>query len=155
MDTTFGVVLNWALLTILSHVAQRCKWRSLAIPGEYGHPIQVSVWLKQLLSWIFIIILTKLILAIIIYVLEDPLGHLAQYLFKPLENHPHVELVIVMIACPCGMNAVQFWIQDNFLKSDRGLVPKANAYSDQEKRTILSAMSSDEEEEKTTQLEMI
>ncbi|KAG3101876.1 hypothetical protein PI125_g14337 [Phytophthora idaei] len=47
-----------------------------------------------------------------------PLGAFAVLLFKPLDKHPDVELAIVMIACPCLMNALQFWIQDNFLKKD-------------------------------------
>ena len=116
MDTTFGVALNWALLTLLSHVARKRRWTSLTSPGDYGRPIQVLIWLKQLLSWLVIIITTKILLAFVIYAFEGPLGRLAEWMFEPLESHPRVELVIVMIACPCLMNGAQFWMQDNFLK---------------------------------------
>lgn len=116
MDTTFGVVLNWALLSLLSYVANECDWRSLRTPGDYGRPIQVCIWLKQLFSWLVIIITTKILLAIVIYAFEGSLGQLAAWLFRPLQGHPRAELIIVMVACPCLMNVAQFWIQDNFLK---------------------------------------
>lgn len=48
--------------------------------------------------------------------LQEPLGKCAEWLFEPLRNQPRAELLVVMIACPCIMNAAQFWIQDNFLK---------------------------------------
>lgn len=76
------------------------------------------MWLAQLLSWILVIFVTKLVIAMVILLLEDPLGQLAIWLFTPLRPYPRVELALVMIACPCMMNAVQFWIQDSFLKKD-------------------------------------
>ena len=33
-----------------------------------------------------------------------------------LQPNPKAELLIVMIACPCLMNMLQYWIQDTFLK---------------------------------------
>lgn len=75
-------------------------------------------WLAQLLSWILIIFLTKLVIAIFIVALEKPLGALAMWVFSPLQPYPRVELALVMIACPVLMNALQFWIQDSFLKKD-------------------------------------
>lgn len=75
-------------------------------------------WLAQLLSWILIIFLTKLVIAIFIVALEKPLGAIAMWVFTPLQPYPRVELALVMIACPVLMNALQFWIQDSFLKKD-------------------------------------
>lgn len=75
-------------------------------------------WLAQLLSWIVIIFTTKLVIAVFIVALEKPLGELAAWAFAPLRPYPRVELALVMIACPVLMNALQFWIQDSFLKKD-------------------------------------
>lgn len=77
-----------------------------------------SIWLAQLCSWIMIIFATKLVIAVFIVALEKPLGQLAMWVFAPLQPYPRVELALVMIACPCLMNALQFWIQDSFLKKD-------------------------------------
>ncbi|GLE01601.1 hypothetical protein PINS_up010431 [Pythium insidiosum] len=118
MDTTVGVLFNWMFLEMVSSLAVRFQFTSLTTPGDYGDPIQVSIWLKQLVSWIFIIFLTKLVIALVIVALEKPLGDLAMWLFAPLQPYPNVELAIVMILCPCLMNALQFWVQDSFLKKD-------------------------------------
>lgn len=75
-------------------------------------------WLAQLVSWIVIIFSTKLVIAVFIVALEKPLGEVAMWVFAPLRPYPRVELALVMIACPCLMNALQFWIQDSFLKKD-------------------------------------
>ncbi|OQS05564.1 hypothetical protein THRCLA_02328, partial [Thraustotheca clavata] len=126
LDTSFGVLLNWLLLRGLVRLAKYYKWTHLQIPGEYGDPVQVQIWLLQLLSWLVIILLTKLIIGRVIVMFHADLELFGDILFKPLENYPHAELVLVMIACPCLMNALQFWIQDSFLKkkSKYALVPK-------------------------------
>lgn len=143
MDTTFGVFLNWSFLEAFSLLATRCQWTAVMVTGDYGNPIRVKYvlsqfavirqskianifiyssmlrnWLAQLLSWILIIFLTKLVIAIFIVALEKPLGALAMWIFSPLQPYPRVELALVMIACPVLMNALQFWIQDSFLKKD-------------------------------------
>lgn len=118
LDTTLGVFLNYVLLSAVVLLALRFHWTSLQTPGDYGTPIRTKVWLLQLVSWIVVIFLAKFIIAMLILAFEKPLGSLAVMLFKPLEKHPDVELALVMIACPCLMNALQFYIQDNFLKKD-------------------------------------
>lgn len=147
MDTTFGVFLNWVFLEAFSLLAVRCQWTSVMVTGDYGNPIRVRCvhssvhclclsredstltprpmvmpfsrnWLAQLASWLAIILWTKLVIAVFIVALEKPLGDLAMWVFAPLRPYPRVELALVMIACPCLMNALQFWIQDSFLKKD-------------------------------------
>lgn len=148
VDTTIGVVLNWALLQILSYVAQKKQWTSLQNSGEYGTPPRISIWLLQLLSWLLILLFTKIVLTFSIYAYETPLGSFAEWLFQPLVNHPEMELMIVMIACPCLMNALQFWIQDNFLKKNNGESDSMLAKgSEMEERTILDESSDSEEDQ--------
>ncbi|RLN88229.1 hypothetical protein BBJ28_00001573 [Nothophytophthora sp. Chile5] len=118
LDTTLGVFLNYVLLSAVSLLALRFRWSALMTPGDYGSPVRVGVWLAQLGSWIVVIFSTKLVIAVLIVALESPLGDFAVWLFKPFQNSPDVELALVMIACPCLMNALQFWIQDSFLKKD-------------------------------------
>uniref|UniRef100_A0AAV1UVT2 Uncharacterized protein n=1 Tax=Peronospora matthiolae TaxID=2874970 RepID=A0AAV1UVT2_9STRA len=118
LDTTFGVVLNYLLLSALALVALRWSWSALQTSGDYGTPVQGRTWLLQVLSWIAVIFTCKMVIAAVILAFQKPLGALAVLLFKPLEKYPDVELVLVMIACPCLMNAMQFWIQDSFLKKD-------------------------------------
>ncbi|GMF66091.1 unnamed protein product [Phytophthora lilii] len=118
LDTTLGVFLNYVLLSGVVLLALRFGWNSLKTPGDYGTPIRVRTWLLQLISWIVVIFTCKFIIASLIVAFAKPLAAFAILLFKPLAKHPEVELALVMIACPCLMNALQFWIQDSFLKKD-------------------------------------
>ncbi|KAH7467123.1 hypothetical protein PRIC1_011167 [Phytophthora ramorum] len=118
LDTTLGVFLNYVLLSAVVLLALRFGWSSLKTPGDYGTPVRVRTWVLQVISWIIVIFLCKFLIASLIVAFEKPLGSFAVLLFKPLEKHPEVELALVMIACPCLMNALQFWVQDNFLKKD-------------------------------------
>ncbi|KAG7386958.1 hypothetical protein PHYPSEUDO_014942 [Phytophthora pseudosyringae] len=118
LDTTLGVFLNYVLLSAVVLLALRFGWPSLKIPGDYGTPVRVRTWLLQVISWVVVIFTCKFIIASLIVAFQKPLGAFAVLLFKPLDKHPEVELALVMIACPCLMNALQFWIQDNFLKKD-------------------------------------
>ncbi|KAG1709449.1 hypothetical protein DVH05_020104 [Phytophthora capsici] len=118
LDTSFGVFLNYVLLSAVVLLALRFDWASLKVPGDYGTPVQIRAWILQVISWILVISTCKFIIATLIVAFQKPLGAFAVFLFKPLEKHPEVELALVMIACPCLMNMMQFWIQDNFLKKD-------------------------------------
>ncbi|POM75079.1 membrane protein [Phytophthora palmivora] len=118
LDTTFGVFLNYVLLSAVVLLALRFGWSSLKTPGDYGYPVRVRTWVLQVCSWIIVIFTCKFLIASVIVAFQKPLGSFAMWMFKPLEKHPEVELALVMIACPCLMNAMQFWIQDNFLKKD-------------------------------------
>ncbi|KAL3672925.1 hypothetical protein V7S43_002227 [Phytophthora oleae] len=118
LDTTLGVFLNYVLLSAVVLLALRFDWTSLKVPGDYGTPVRIKTWALQVISWILVIFTCKFIIASLIVAFQKPLGAFAVLLFKPLDKHPEVELALVMIACPCLMNALQFWIQDNFLKKD-------------------------------------
>lgn len=118
MDTSIGVFFNWVFLEAFSAMAAQCKWTALTTPGDYGHPIQITIWFKQLSSWLLIIFVTKLVIALLIVAFEKPLSAIARWLFAPLQPYPKTELALVMIACPVLMNALQFWVQDSFLKKD-------------------------------------
>ncbi|TDH72607.1 hypothetical protein CCR75_001031 [Bremia lactucae] len=118
LDTTFGIFLNYVLLSAVIQLAYRFQWSSLQTPGDYGIPIQLRTWVLQVFSWLFVIMVCKFIIALLIVAFQKPLVTFAGFLFQPLYKNPDIELAIVMIACPCLMNALQFWIQDNFLKKD-------------------------------------
>ncbi|ETV99921.1 hypothetical protein H310_07948 [Aphanomyces invadans] len=116
LDTSLGVVFNWMLLTLVTTAAKRMRWTALQTPGDYGDPVRVRVWLLQLLSWLGVILTAKLLIGRGIVYFQAGLVAYAAWVFAPLEGHPRVELIVVMVACPCLMNALQFWVQDSFLK---------------------------------------
>lgn len=98
------------------------RWTSLQHPGRYGNPPSLRIWFLQLIEWMGILMVMKIIVGVSIYVFRTPLSIIGSLLFYPVRTHPKVELLIVMIGCPLVMNMVQFWIQDSFLK-DHNIVP--------------------------------
>lgn len=187
LDTTLGVFLNFVFLEAFSLLAKRFVWTSVMTPGDYGDPIRIrSVaqflhsyqprnhaifrtdpsavlhmfrpWLLQLASWILVIFVTKFVISLFILALEEPLGTFAVWLFKPLQEYPDVELAVVMIACPCLMNALQFWIQDSFLKKD--IHDESFLVADQSPATVAAANKklgtpSDDETDDDARLEVV
>jgi hypothetical protein len=145
VDVGCGVVLNWAFLNLLSWTARRYDWTSLH-SGEYlenGGSICRSWprWLRcgsrrgnatcpecsnrsyvlQLMSWIGIVSLTKLILyGCILIPFHTELGKVGTAILKPVSHNDTLELMIVMVVVPVSLNILQFWIQDNFLQAPAG-----------------------------------
>ena len=134
LDTTLGVALAFAGLQCVEWGARR--WArsgsarvryvcaALQQTGRYGNDPRRpdrNVWLTQCAAWLAIIVLVKLILGFIMLILRPTLTDVADNLFLGLRMSAgwKAELAIVMVLCPLGMNMVQFWIQDTFLKADK------------------------------------
>jgi len=62
----------------------------------------------------------KSVVVVLIIVLNEPLGLFGVAVLGWLEGDPNEELLVVMIACPCFMNLLQYWVQDSFLKKQEG-----------------------------------
>ena len=91
-----------------------CFKRCRTIPPNY------RLLSAQVLQWVLITLTTKSLIALLLcfsYSLITRLGHL---LLHPLESHPRIELVVVMLVAPVCMNAAQFWVNDNILMSKKG-----------------------------------
>ncbi|KFR16911.1 STIMA regulator, partial [Corythaeola cristata] len=75
-----------------------------------GDPVQCSAWVGQCALYIMIMTFEKTI--IIIVLLIPQWKEVA--LLNPIEN-PQLELAIVMLIVPFFVNALMFWVVDNFL----------------------------------------
>ncbi len=124
MDVTLAVILSYFTLMLLTKTAKRCGWQRLADPGNYrsfkpnASPTDASynTWLVQLVSWMLIVAVVKLICGSLLYPLAPILASLGNSLFAPIQSDPKVELALVMVVIPGVFNALQFWIVDGFLK---------------------------------------
>lgn len=72
-----------------------------------------STWVAQLLAWLGITLVVKLVVISVILLAKRPFTHLSNDISDVFQGHPKLELVAVMIACPCIMNVVQFWVRCN------------------------------------------
>merc|ERR1712146_699613 len=123
LDVTVGMFFSYCFLITIQHLAK--KYCSTAFSnslrsGYYGDTPSkyFQTWLIQLVLWLCIIFMTKIIMSGLLYVLWYPLVITGDWLFANFSGHRKAELITVMIVCPCFLNAFQFWIQDSFLKAD-------------------------------------
>ncbi|NWX98037.1 STIMA regulator, partial [Nothoprocta ornata] len=75
-----------------------------------GDPLQCRAWMGQCILYILIMMFEKTV--IIIVLLIPQWKEVA--LLNPIEN-PQLELAIVMLIVPFFVNALMFWVVDNFL----------------------------------------
>ncbi|ETV72453.1 hypothetical protein, variant [Aphanomyces astaci] len=116
IDVTLGTALVLVFLAQVKAVATWMGWSSILASGKYGDPPQFTVWLKQLVVYLVILIAMKVVVTVLVYILYIPLATASTYLFSVFSHHRHAELVVVMILGPCFVNVVQFWVLDNYLK---------------------------------------
>ncbi|XP_032860510.1 store-operated calcium entry regulator STIMATE isoform X4 [Tyto alba] len=109
LDATLGMLLIYIGIRAVSSIVEWQQWESLRF-GEYGDPVQCSAWVGQCALYIMIMTFEKTI--IIIVLLIPQWKEVA--LLNPIEN-PQLELAIVMLIVPFFVNALMFWVVDNFL----------------------------------------
>lgn len=117
LDATIGTACNLLLLSFFTSAVRRFPdCRENMIPGEYGNPPQLSLYLPQLAVWLVIVVIGKIFLLLSISQVIVPVDSFLSEIFRPLRQVPELELVIVMIMIPTLLNSIQFWVTDSFLK---------------------------------------
>ncbi|XP_041129948.1 store-operated calcium entry regulator STIMATE-like [Polyodon spathula] len=109
LDATLGMLVIYTGVRVVSWLVEWQQWDALRF-GEYGEPLQCSAWVGQCALYILIMMFEKVV--IILVLLLPQWKKLA--LLNPIEN-PQLELAIVMLIVPFFVNALMFWVVDNFL----------------------------------------
>ncbi|XP_078104030.1 store-operated calcium entry regulator STIMATE [Sander vitreus] len=109
LDASLGMLLIYAGVRAVSAIVEWRQWDSLRF-GEYGEPVQCTAWLGQCILYILIMMFEKVLIMLVLLIPQWK--KLA--LLNPIEN-PDLELAIVMLIVPFFINALMFWVVDNFL----------------------------------------
>ncbi|KAM9325635.1 store-operated calcium entry regulator STIMATE-like isoform 2-T2 [Gastrophryne carolinensis] len=109
LDATLGMLLIYAGVRVVSCLVEWRQWDSLRF-GEYGDPVQCKAWVGQCALYILIMMFEK---AAIVLVLLIP--NLKEVAKLNVTTNPQLELAIVMLIVPFFVNALMFWVVDNFL----------------------------------------
>merc|ERR1719253_2126092 len=133
IDTTIGVYVEfWLLMRIIDgfkfinftetagalaeHAASHSTPTSDAV-HDHESPTMADIkwcrYTKQVVTWLVIVTIMKGVMVTIMVVEAPQLTALAQFILKPVDSDPNVELVLVMVLTPAIMNSLQFWLQDN------------------------------------------
>jgi hypothetical protein len=117
IDTTLGLLLAILGLQYVERLANQYQWRPLMHSGVYVGDTALYHWTCQVGMWLFILIITKLILYLFMWLFSNPLAWIGTVLFAPFSGYKHVELLFVMIVFPGLLNVIYFWIADSYLKA--------------------------------------
>uniref|UniRef100_A0A8C7C0A6 STIM activating enhancer n=1 Tax=Neovison vison TaxID=452646 RepID=A0A8C7C0A6_NEOVI len=109
LDATVGMLLIYVGVRAVSVLVEWQQWESLRF-GEYGDPLQCRAWVGQCVLYIVIMIFEKSVVFIVLLILQWK----KVALLNPIEN-PDLKLAIVMLIVPFFVNALMFWVVDNFL----------------------------------------
>lgn len=117
LDTFCGIFFVWSMLRAVRSLADRYKMISIRDQGYYGVPPSKTWYIHQLLVFVGIVVLGKLIVGVVMFSNKLTVSSIGNALFEPILEFfgPKYELIIVMIVAPCLLNIIQCWIQDNFL----------------------------------------
>lgn len=92
--------------------------------GKLKSRLRISMYVYQLLSWLFIVMLAKILLAIVQYNINGWLEVIGAAVLYPFRTNAKVKLIVVMVVFPVLMNSIQFWVTDNFLKLKKEVYPQ-------------------------------
>ncbi|XP_053725213.1 store-operated calcium entry regulator STIMATE-like isoform X2 [Synchiropus splendidus] len=109
LDASLGMLFIYAGVRAVSAVVEWRQWDSLRF-GEYGEPVQCTAWLGQCILYILIMMFEKILIMLVLLIPQWK--KLA--LLNPIHNAA-LELAIVMLIVPFFVNALMFWVVDNFL----------------------------------------
>jgi len=112
LDTTIGLVVIWFLLRVLHCVAVRKGWVKLRM-GDYGSPPHFRTWFFQCLAYIGVMCVEKVVILCLFQL--SFWTTVKKFILKPISAYPRFELIVVMLIVPFIMNALMFWVVDNFL----------------------------------------
>jgi hypothetical protein len=97
IDTTLGLALAIMFIKILDHVAHENDWLTLRHSGVYTGPDGYLHWAHQVLAWLGILTLVKVIIYLFMWLFSNQLAYIGGILFAPLQFNIRFELVFVMI----------------------------------------------------------
>ena len=131
LDCFLGVLIAYGVFSIVNNLAIRFDIDVLK-SGVYTHKsvslidgkeevddaIDMRIWAVQLIVWIICTLIAKVVIFFFILAYHKEMVYVGNSFLSIFKGHPRVELVFVMIIIPLTFNAMQFWIQDNFLKGD-------------------------------------
>ncbi|XP_077982417.1 store-operated calcium entry regulator STIMATE-like [Glandiceps talaboti] len=111
LDSTIGLLVIYIGLKITQIIVRRKQCDSLRF-GEYGEPPSCNAWVGQCGLYILVVIIEKILITLLVqFRFWDKVR---DFILSPIHN-PQLEVVIVMLIIPFVVNAIMFWVVDNFL----------------------------------------
>ncbi|XP_069681606.1 store-operated calcium entry regulator STIMATE-like [Periplaneta americana] len=121
LDSSIGLGIIYVGIRLSQYLSRVKRWEAINF-GEYGKPPSVNAWLAQCCLYVLLMVIVKICITLLIQL--DFWDEVRDFILSPITD-PKVEVVIVMLIIPFFINALMFWVTDNFLmrKSSRKVRP--------------------------------
>jgi len=131
-EIVFGILLSYGIHSIVMYFAK--KYDILILQSgvylsmhdaeyinryeweELDKHINYRVWFIQLLVWLMVATLAKLIVFGFELEFANEIIDVGIMSLQVFKGHPVLELLWVMVVVPFTLNTLQYWIQDSFLQ---------------------------------------
>jgi hypothetical protein len=102
-------------------MAKRFAIHALVHSGYYGDPPSYHIWGLQSAVWLSIIAVQRFFMAMLFSnpFMHKSLNSLGLWALAPFSSNESLKITFVVMIWPPITGIVEFWIQDNFLKSSR------------------------------------
>lgn len=111
-----GLFISYILLKLMIKMAHKYDWIYLKNTGDYGNPINYSIYFTQLFSWVTITIISRSISGTIIYLLFNFFDVIVVFIDSCFMDKSSIELVFVMVIWPITINIMSVLVIDIYLK---------------------------------------
>ncbi|XP_045617884.1 store-operated calcium entry regulator STIMATE [Procambarus clarkii] len=111
LDSTLGLVIIWAGIRLSIYIGQKQGMPTI-IFGEYGRPPSARAWGHQCALYVGIMIVEKVLITGLLAL--QFWSSVRDLILAPITD-PQVRVVIVVLVIPFFINALIFWVTDNFL----------------------------------------
>ncbi|KAK8750504.1 hypothetical protein OTU49_014869 [Cherax quadricarinatus] len=111
LDSTLGLVIIWAGIRLSIYIGQKQGMPTI-IFGEYGRPPSVRAWGHQCALYVGIMVVVKVVITGLLAL--QFWSSVRDLILAPITD-PQVRVVIVVLVIPFFINALIFWVTDNFL----------------------------------------
>lgn len=111
LDSSVGLFILYIGIRLCQYLSRAKHWDSINF-GEYGKPPSPQAWLIQCALYVLLMIVVKTCITLLMML--DFWDSVQQFILSPFSN-PRIEVALVMLIIPFFVNALMFWVTDNFL----------------------------------------
>ncbi|KAL4486835.1 hypothetical protein ABPG72_009599 [Tetrahymena utriculariae] len=115
-DFILGNSMNFFVVYMIKKFNDKYRIPALQF-GQYYSEQTIEDYYPQLLAWLILISINKIILMSNIFMFSKFFHEVGDSLLRNLKNYPKTQLILVVVVIPLILNTISYWTTDSFLRS--------------------------------------
>ncbi|KAL4464400.1 hypothetical protein ABPG73_017879 [Tetrahymena malaccensis] len=115
-DFILGNSMNFFVVYMIKKFNDKYRIPALQF-GQYSSEQTIEDYYPQLLAWLILISINKIILMSNIFMFSNFFHEIGESLLRNLKNYPKTQLILVVVVIPLILNTISYWTTDSFLSS--------------------------------------